>query len=240
MSTRGSIAGHAPTIAPPSRGLWLTSSSRPRVALHLQRQHRPDIPDVELLLDDLRLERRRVLGLERAREVAERDADRLVEAEHLRPVLGLARVVLLPVGHADLRLGGEQDARQRSVDARLPGARVAGGLAVLELGRVLAEVPEVAVVVLRVPVERVLDGHAVLGHEVVDDPRLDTHNRARPVGHRYLDALLALAVDPHGSGRHRPERMVDLGAEARRVDLDRGRCPAAARTCPRRRSRRPG
>ena len=41
--------------------------------------------------------------------------------------------------------------------------------AVLELGGVLAEVPDVAVAVLRVPVEGVLDDLSVLGHRVADD-----------------------------------------------------------------------
>ena len=94
-------------------------------------------------------------------------------------------------------------------------------LTVLELGRVLAEVPEVAVVVLGIPVERVLDRDAVLGHKVVDDARLDPHNGPCSIRDPDLDALVAVAVDPHRSGRHRPKRVVDLGAEARRIDLDR-------------------
>src|SRR5687767_6042914 len=128
MSTRGSMLAMRPTIPPRLAAGVADELLAARVALNLLRQHRPDLADVELLLDDLGLERRRVLSLERASEVAERDADRLVEAEHLGPVLGLAGVVLLPVGHADLRFGGQQDARQRSVDARLPAPAWPAGL----------------------------------------------------------------------------------------------------------------
>jgi len=60
-------------------------------------------------------------------------------------VLGLAGDVLLPVDDAGLRRTGQGDAGHRAVDAGLEGARAGGQLAVLELGGVLAEVPDVPV-----------------------------------------------------------------------------------------------
>jgi len=87
------------------------------------------------------------------------------------------------------------------------------GLAVLVLGRVLAEVPEPAPLVLGVPVVGVLDELGVLGHPVVDDGGGDAEDRLRPVGDRDLDALAGtvgsdLTVDPVRAGRHRPKPTV--------------------------------
>ena len=91
-------------------------------------------------------------------EVAGRHLGHLLGAEDLAVVLGLALVVLLPVLHAVGGVGGHDDPGQRTVDAGLEGAGPGrADLAVLELGGVLAEVPDVALGVLGVPVERVLD-----------------------------------------------------------------------------------
>src|SRR3989304_4331068 len=95
------------------------------------------------------------------------------------------------------------------VHARLPRAGGRDDLSVLVLLGVLPEVPDVSVGVLGVPVVGVLDDLAVLGHDVVDDPRLDAHDLLGLVRHRYFDALLiplrvGLPVDPRAPRGHRP------------------------------------
>lgn len=133
------------------------------------------------MLDEVGLERGRVLRLEHVLELAERHADAVVEAQNLRAVLRLAREVLLYV-RPGWGSPGRRIPRQRAVDARLRRAVGADDLAVLVLLRVLAELPDAPVGVLRVPVVRVLYKLAVLHHDVVDDSRFDAHvRRVRPV-----------------------------------------------------------
>src|SRR5919106_5919174 len=181
---------------------------------------------VVLLLDDVGLERCRIPRLEDAVEGAVWQLDALVEAQDLARVLRLAGVVLLPVGHSDLGVRRHDDARLGAVDAGLPRAARADDLAVLVLLRILAEVPDVAVAVLRVPVVGVLDHGAVLGHDVVHDRRLDAEDRLSAACDRDLDALLVPfaaghAVHPAAAGRHRPVRVVEPGDEVGGVECDR-------------------
>src|SRR5438270_12054722 len=69
----------------------------------------------------------------------------------------MALVELLPHRLPDVWPAGDVDTRHRPVATRLPGALGARDLAVLvQLGRRLAEVPHVAVLVLCVPVRRPL------------------------------------------------------------------------------------
>jgi hypothetical protein len=77
-----------------------------------------------------------------------------VQVEDTRLVERLARrVVLLPIGFARLWVGRHDDARLRAVDPRFP--RVAGldETTALQLEGVLTHVPDVAVLVLGVPIE---------------------------------------------------------------------------------------
>ena len=78
--------------------------------------------------------------------------------------------------------GGRRRSSTGSAGIAIPGSAPStpasnepdpSGLAVLELGRGLAHVPDVALPILRVPVQGVLDERAVLGHRVADDPRGD-------------------------------------------------------------------
>ena len=92
-------------------------------------------------------------------------------------------------------------------------------LPVLELGRVLAEVPDVPVCVLGIPVERVLDHLAVPRDGVADDPRVT------PLAICFVSVvtvtttfssspfLVGLAICPARAGHHRPVAVVDLGRE---------------------------
>src|SRR5918995_2106403 len=173
-------------------------------------QHGADVPSVELVLGDLGLQRNQVFGQQRPLEVAEGYLDLLVGAQDLGLVLGLALVVLLPVGHAVLGIGWHDDPGLRPVDAGLERARPRRHLAVLILGGVLAQVPDVAGLVLGVPVVGNLDELTVLGDDVVDDPGLDpVGDLLRPVGDGHLDALFrplraGLPVAPPVAGGHRP------------------------------------
>src|SRR5215210_9532382 len=105
----------------------------------LEHQDGPDAARVELELEDLRLERVVVGGDQDVVEVSERSLGLLVDAQHLRPVLGLALVVLLAVGQSRRGIGGHDDPRLGAVDAGLERPLPRGDLAVLVLCRVLAE-----------------------------------------------------------------------------------------------------
>src|SRR5918998_281126 len=185
----------------------------------VQREDGAGAARVELVLDGPGLQRRPVARHEDAIEGSRRHLRALAEREHLPAVLGLAGAVLLAIPHPDPRARGHDHPRLRAIDARLPRARARADLAVLVLLRVLAEVPDVAVGVLRVPVLRVLDEPAGLGDAVVDDARDDPGGDAlRPRRHRDHDAVgrapaVALAVDPPVAGPHRPVRVVDRRRE---------------------------
>src|SRR4051795_11713463 len=84
---------------------------------------------VDLVVDDLLLQRRRLAGEHRAPRAHRRGGDAVVEAEDLEVVLGVALVVLLLEGHADLRVRRHEDPGLRSVDAGLPAALAALDLA---------------------------------------------------------------------------------------------------------------
>jgi hypothetical protein len=172
------------------------------------------------------VERRVVLRHQDGGVPAERRFDLLVEAQHRGRILGLAGVVLLAIRHADLGCSRHGDARLGAVDPGLPGSRRRDDLPVLVLNGLLAEVPDVPVGILRVPVVRVLDRDAVFGDEVMDDASLDPHHLARLLGDPHGDRLLVsfrirLAIDPRRPRRHRPEWVVDLGRELRRVERHR-------------------
>ena len=99
------------------------------------------------------------------------------------------------------------------------------GLAVLVLVGVLAEVPDVAVLVLGVPVVRVLGELAVDVHGVAHDGRGDALDHAGLVEHLHLDplglaVLLALVHPPH-AGREGQVRVVDHVHEVGRIELGR-------------------
>jgi hypothetical protein len=171
------------------------------------------------------LERRPVPRLQHPLEGAEGHLGLLVEAEDLARVLGLALRVLLPVGEPDLGIGRHRDSGLGAVDAGLPRPGGRDDRAALQLLRVLAEVPDVAVAILGVPVPRVLHDPTVGADDVVHDGRLDAEDRARPVGDRHHDppeAALAvlLAVDPPAAREERQVRVVDARDELGRVELE--------------------
>src|SRR5439155_19390081 len=113
---------------------------------------------------------------------------------HPELILGLAAVELLAERLAHPRVGGHEDPRPRPVDARLPraGARLHPALGVV-LHRLLAEVPDVALAILRVPVVRGLLELAVEPRAVEDHGRGDPEDLLRVARDGELDAGLAVA-----------------------------------------------
>src|SRR3954454_13746327 len=171
-----------------------------------------DPADVELVVDRPGLEGRPFL----------RQQGVLAEAaDHLEVVLRLALVVLLAARVADLRVGGHEDAGAGAVDVRLPRPGRAGHMTVaIELGRLLAEVPDVATAILAVPigrtflqpaakVEPIMDDHAGGAGDRLDLVR-DGHDVARTL------AVFDTRVDVAGAGLEREPGVGHLGAEARR------------------------
>jgi hypothetical protein len=145
----------------------------------------------------------------------ERDAHPLGRAEHLRRVFGDARIVLLAVAVADPGAGLHDDARFGAVLAGLPGALGADPQAVpVRLG-VLAEVPDVALAVLGVLVEGVLDEPAVSGDPVVHDHgghAEDPLGAAGDLDGDRLRPLLPGALVAKAGARHEWQvRVVDRG-----------------------------
>src|SRR5215208_3663339 len=187
-----------PSLTPPEPDEVLAVAS----AVHADGEHRSDAAGVKLELDALRLERIGVPRHEDPLEVAERHLGLLAEADDPRPVLCVAGVVLLAVRQADTRLPGHDDPGLRAVDAGLERALGRDRLPVLVLGRGFAEVPDVPGPVLGVVVVGHLNGRAVFGHDIANDPRPDSvGDQLPPARHSDDDALpdplaVGLPVDP--------------------------------------------
>src|SRR4051794_38999486 len=171
-----------------------------------------------LLVDRAVLERE-----QRPLEEAVRRTHGAAGAEHLGLVHGMPRRVLLPVYIAAVRVGEHDDAGLTVADAGLPGPVVLYPAPVLEVARVLPEVPDVPLLVLRVPVEGALLGLALREDPVQDHRRLDAHDALLAV--RHLDrvelarpAVVADApVAKDGPRLERQPGVVDRAAGVRRV-----------------------
>src|SRR5262249_6971457 len=107
-----------------------------------------DVGAVDFVLDDPGLEVGEFLGLEAVLERPVRDRGRLVQAQHLPPVLGDAAREFLAVGVPNLWMALHDDPRLRPVHPSFPGAFGADLTVVKGLG-VFTEVPDVAILVLR-------------------------------------------------------------------------------------------
>lgn len=121
------------------------------------------------------------------------------DGDDLRKILRLAGQVLQSMRDTDPWLRGHDDARLRAGYAGLPRSARADDLSVLELLRRLAQVPDVAVGVLRVPVVGVLHEFAVGRDGVSDHSRSDPHHLARTRQYSDADRLAAAAVYPVGA-----------------------------------------
>src|SRR4051794_160162 len=135
---------------------------------------------------------------------------------------------------------GHEDPRLRSADAGLPRPLAADDLPAFELLRRLAEVPDGAALVLRVPVERVLgESAAVEPDAVVNDRRVDAQDRLRRArdGEELApgDAVLLAAVAQRRARRqgepwvvHSPGEIARRGRQ-RGAACERGEKPADQR-----------
>jgi hypothetical protein len=193
-----------------------------RSALYLNRHDRADALRVVLAFDDVGLERVDLLGHEHVVVRTDRHGDRLGNAEHLGLVLGLARVVLLPVRVADLWLGRHDDAGLGTIHPGLPRTLGADDLAVLVLGALFTEIPDGAVGVLGEPVVRVLDDLAVEGDGVAHDQAGHAHHLARLVCDLHDGALKAVLgatlVHPLSTRFQWEIGVVHRGGERCRID----------------------
>jgi uncharacterized membrane protein YbhN (UPF0104 family) len=204
--------------------------------------HDPDARRVDLLVVRSRFQPRRFERRQRILELPAGNAHRAAALDDPRGVLCLATRELLPVAVRYLRVRLHHEARLGVVHAGLPGA---GGvdLPVRQIGLcVLAEVPDVAAVVLGVPVGRVLELRAVVGRDVPDDARRDAfRDELRLVGDRDRVHLclpvLGPAVDPRPADREREVRVVDGGREVGGI---KGRLVRGAAPVPRHRAPSPG
>src|SRR4051794_27003283 len=168
-------------------------------------------------------------GLERGPLV--RDHPSAPDRDDLEVVVGMAFVVLLPVAPAHARASGHEDPGARTVPSGLPRSLAGGHAAVrVELLRVLAEVPDVAGTVLRVPVERVLHDAVVLEHPVVHDAGAAAGYGAGLVRHDEdvlrRRAFVGARIPNDGSGLQREPPVVDAGGDRCRASRcgDYGRC----------------
>src|SRR5919197_3559959 len=158
---------------------------------------------------------------------AVRDGDGAAGPENAGLIESVARVVLLAVRLALPRLAGHDDAGLRAVDSRLPGIARPAELAVLDLARVLAHVPDVAGLVLGVPVEGSLDRLAPRGDGVANDGAANAQDRLRLPGDDHVVRLGSLPVLGHalvvksGARLEREVAVVDRGDEVRWVDVRR-------------------
>src|SRR5712691_1411846 len=197
-------------------------------ALDHDRAHVANALDVVLVLDDPTLERRPLACLQGVFEPAVRNRDRLAPAEDRRHILGVARVVLLAIDVPDARIGFHHDAGLRAFDSGLPRPVAANPLAVDEVRRVLAEVPDVPMLVLRVPVEGLLLTLAPDQYLIEDDGRTDAEDHLRLVRDEDGNpARLSFLGPAEEEGRARSERevlVVDPADEVARwrKDGDRG------------------
>src|SRR5919108_1739304 len=183
---------------------------------------------VVLLLRDPRVElRSRLNRAQRLLVGALGDRDGSAAPQHAGLIERVARVVLLAILVALLRVARHDDSRLRALDAALPGVAHLDEVAVLELARVLPHVPDVPVLVLGVPVEGLLDRPPVGGDGVAHHRAGDTENLNRPWGDDHVVPLGGGAVLRHalvveaGARLEREVRVVDRGDEVRRIDLRR-------------------
>src|SRR5262249_6766775 len=136
-----------------------------------------DAADIELVVERPGLDGRPLPGEERVR--TPRSGDGREQPDDPELVLGVALVELLAARLADVRVGGHVDAGARPRGAGFPRSLGARTLAVhVELGRVLAEVPDVSVRVLAVPVGRALAKLAGEVEAIQHDRTRDTVDRA--------------------------------------------------------------
>src|SRR5262249_51440627 len=135
------------------------------------------------------------------------------------------RVVLLAVNGPGARSPAHDDARLGPVHTGLPGVACADQATVLPFERVLAHVPDVSALVLRVPVERALDRSSVLGNRVAHDRAANPEYPLDLTRHDHVVRLPRPVFNPskvkRGAGPERQVTVVDGRDEVRRIDRGR-------------------
>src|SRR6266576_4877168 len=167
--------------------------------------HEAGAAHVELVVEGVGLERRPLLRQEGAAR----------ESDHREVVLRVTLEVLLPERLADLRMRRHEDARPCAVDACLPGSLAARDLAgPVQLRGGLAEIPDGAAGVLRVPVGRPLREATVEVEAILDRGAADAPDDLRAVGHgdgvTTAFAVLLTRVDERRARIQREPRIRDL------------------------------
>src|SRR5436190_10169273 len=118
------------------------------------------------------------------------------EPEHAPLIQRAAgRVILLPVHLVRLRVAAHDDPRLGSVDPSLPGVTCADESAVLEFSGVLPHVPDIALLVLRVPVERSLEWFPILRDRVAHNSAHHSQNPNGLTGYDHVVDLRGLAFE---------------------------------------------
>src|SRR3954469_4938321 len=182
-------------------------------------ENRPDAADVHLVVHNARLERRPLL-----REQGVRFARRshgTEESDDLEVVFGVPFQELLWPALAEPGVAGDVHAGFGAGDSRLPGALGAGDVAMcVELGGVLAEVPDVAVGILAVPVGGALFEPTLHVEAVVDRDTGDAFDHPGLVGDRDEVSgplpVLHARIHPAGALQKGEPRVVHARAETRR------------------------
>ena len=188
------------------------------------REDHPDPGLVILVFERVGFQRRGFLGHEAITRAAGGGNRRgAVERYDLRGILRVAEIELLPVDVADLRGGFHQDARLRAIDSGLEGTVGIHGDAVHILRGGFAAVPDVAVEVLREPVECVLGDDAIHGDGVAHHRAGNTADQLDVTGRSDADVFRRGAVDQRLAGNDRQERIRrHAAADIRRVHEVRG------------------
>jgi len=180
-----------------------------------------DALDVVLVVQDVRFQGVGLLGAQGVAERAIGHRDRGRTVDHLEHVLGLALIPLLAEPATDLRVGLHEDPRLSAVDSGVPAALGADDpAATVQLGGVLAEVPDVATTVLGVVVAGPLGQDVVQIEPVLDHAGSDPIDQLGPPGSdkqvQRLLAVLCAGVDQCLPWREGKESVGDVRAEHRR------------------------
>ncbi len=204
---------------------------RERIAgYHIDCLYVPDPTRIELVLESTRLQTCDLLSLETVMERPGRNRYGLIKAEHPGSIFCRIQQKLLTIEIADLGMRFHHDPWTRTVDPAGPGTTQTGHSAVDEFVRVFAEVPDVSVLVLSKPIERVFGKFTIGGDLVVDLNARHSIDELRVRRYGKLGVNESLGswafIDISRSGLQREVRIVDVGAEV--VGIDEGLVRTAA------------
>src|SRR5215813_3257466 len=105
-----------------------------------------------------------------------------VEAKHQRVVFSVSEGEFLAIEIADDRIRLHDDSRFVVIHARGEGASQGDRTPIFKFGCILAEIPNVALLVLRIPIEGIFRQHAIEINYIVDLSAGDAHDHFGFVG----------------------------------------------------------